>query len=93
MRGLNVRKWNYGNYSSENYGFHSMGFTDAQGNDFYFSYDTLVAFAPRFGRKVVIKNYWGNTTGKHLNWIDGGDKANRVDQETFDKLYNELIEQ
>ena len=34
----------YGDYSSENYGLHCMMFEDSQGNEFYFSYNTLVAF-------------------------------------------------
>ena len=34
----------YGDYSSENYGLHCMMFEDPQGNEFYFSYNTLVAF-------------------------------------------------
>ena len=35
---------NYGNYSSDNYGKHSLVFTDTNNNDFYFSYNTLIAF-------------------------------------------------
>ena len=35
-----VKKWNYGNYSSNNYGSHSLAFSDNFGNDYYFSYDT-----------------------------------------------------
>lgn len=48
----------------------------------WFSYKTPVAF--RFGGPVVVRrNEWGPTTGKHLNAIDGGDKAGRLDGETF----------
>ena len=56
------------------------------GATFYFSYETLVAVNAGEGTKV-IKNYWGPTTGKHLNAIDGGDKeakANRMDTDEFD---------
>ncbi len=55
----------------------------------WFSYHTLVAF--RVGSvKVVHKNVWSNTTGKHLNAIDGGDKESRVDAETFKAKWAEL---
>ena len=46
---LNIKKWNYGNYSSNNYGAHSLAF---QLGDVtvYFSYETPVAFsAPGHG--------------------------------------------
>lgn len=81
----------YGDYSSENYGLHCMMFEDPQGNEFYFSYNTLVAFVHKKNayesERHVRKNEWGTTTGKHLNWIDGGDKKNREDYETFCKNY------
>ena len=81
----------YGDYSSENYGLHCMMFEDPQGNEFYFSYNTLVAFVYKKNayesERHVRKNEWGTTTGKHLNWIDGGDKKSREDYETFYKNY------
>ena len=79
----------YGNYSSGNYGAHALVFTDASGNRFWFSYKTLIAFAGPTGGGVVIQNYWSTTTGKHLNAIDGGNKKNRVDQATFERLFKE----
>lgn len=82
----------YGNYASSNYGAHCQFFTDPKGNTFYFSYETLVAFeTPQHGL-TVIRNYWGTTTGKHLGWIDHGRKSQRVDRETFDRLYAERID-
>ena len=55
----------------------------------WFSYTTLIAF--RVGnRKVVHINEWNNTTGKHLNQIDGGDISTRVDSETFLEKWSEL---
>ena len=50
---------------------------------FYFSYETVVAVAFD-GNCFVIENLWSNTTGKHLNWIDGGDKKNRLTKAMFD---------
>lgn len=76
----------YGPYSG-NYGTHSMMFSDASGNQFWFSYQTMVAFRGPDGRRNVIKNYWGTTTGKHLNAIDGGNKNSRLDREAFAAAY------
>lgn len=76
----------YGNYSSDNYGSHCLTFTSGPLTVWY-SYKTMVAFQFAGKKRVVIKNYWGPTTGKHLNWIDNGDKASRVDQDTFNRLW------
>ena len=77
----------YGNYSSENYGAHALVFTDADGNCYWFSYKTLVAFQKWDDRLVVRQNDWGTTTGKHLNAIDGGDKKTRLPALEFDKAF------
>lgn len=58
----------------------------------YFSYETCVAFwTPKTGL-VVSENIWGNTTGKHLNWLDGGRKERRVPYSEFEKQLKELLE-
>ena len=86
---LNISKWNYGEYSSDNYGAHSLAFETAQGV-FYFSYDTCVAFkSSKTHNFYVRENVWGSTTGKHLNWIDGGNKKNRLTKEDFEKVLKE----
>lgn len=47
----------------------------------YFSYETIVAFrTPKTGM-VASENVWGNTTGKHLNWIS--DKSQRIPRQDF----------
>lgn len=84
-----VEFYNYGKYSSNNYGAHTLCFCDAANNEFYFSYNTLVAFCID-GEFHIIKNYWGTTTGKHLNWINEN-KNIREDEETFYKNYNRLV--
>lgn len=84
----NIKFYNYGNYSSDNYGKHTLCF-ELDNNKFWFSYDTLVAFKIK-GEFHIIKNYWGTTTGKHLNWINS-DKDIREDQDTFEKNYNRLM--
>jgi len=86
---LNIKKWNYGNYSSNNYGAHSLAF---QLGDVtvYFSYETPVAFSAPGHGLVVRKNDWGPTSGKHLNWIDGGDHKNRLPGSEFEPLLKEV---
>ena len=67
----------YGEYRDLKYGAHALMFSLGP-LDVYFSYKTPVAFrAPRTGL-VVRQNDWGPTTGKHLNWIDGGDKSDKA---------------
>ena len=61
------------------------------GISLYFSYDTLVAFRGDIGngyRELVVHtNDWSTTTGKHLNWIDGGEQDTRVKDKEFEKYY------
>lgn len=80
---------NYGNYSSDNYGAHSLK-VSFDTLDLYYSYETVVAFNFK-GNFVVSENCWGSTTGKHLNWIDNGDKKNRVTREQFENELKEVL--
>ena len=82
--------YSYGEYSSGNYGARCMCFEDVFGNKYWYSYETLVAFHIN-GEFHIIKNYWGPTTGKHLNWIDN-DKAAREDADTFHANLKRLSE-
>jgi hypothetical protein len=59
---------------------------------FWYSYKTLVAFCVPGYSCIVCENIWTKTTGKHLNVIDGGNKKNRVDAKTFERLVKNLIE-
>lgn len=84
--------YSYGNYSSNNYGVHCLC-VEIGNKKYYFSYDTLVSFdgynsQGRFFN-CTIKNYWGNTTGKHLNWLEPNKKL-RLDKEEFEKLLEEF---
>ena len=60
----------------------------------YFSYETLVAVDLGEGDgPKVIKNYWGPTTGRHMNEIDTGSpmaKDNRLEADDFQKYVNSL---
>lgn len=86
----NIRYYNYGEYSSDNYGAHTLCFETPQGK-YWFSYDTLVAFE-MCGEFHIIKNYWGPTTGKHLNWINDN-HAIREDEDMFNDNFERLSEQ
>ena len=72
---------NYGNYSSNNYGKHSLQISFDK-LDLYYSYDTIIAFRTIETGLVICKNEWWTTTGKHLNWINP-DKKIRIDREKF----------
>ena len=60
--------------------------------DLYFSYNTIVAFRGGGFSLRVSQNHWSNTTGRHLNEIDGGEKEDRVDHDTFQKQLDEALE-
>ena len=78
-----ITKSSYGNYSSDNYGAHSLRM-DIGKLTLWFSYDTVVAFQDDFENRQVRENDWGPTTGKHLNILDGGNKKTRLDSAVFE---------
>lgn len=90
----------YGEYSSSNYGSHCMmvdipaSAKNKHGITLYFSYNTLIAFRGYVDTEkhglFIIKNYWGSTTGKHLNFICS-DKKRRLDEDVFNNLFNKAI--
>lgn len=58
------------------------------------SYRTVVAFRAN-DELCVSRNYWSNTTGKHLKNIDGGSaaaKKQRLSEDAFIDKWGELIE-
>ncbi len=81
---------NYGNYSSDNYGAHTLKM-DLGEIELYFSYETIVAYCDGKDGLVCSTNRWGVTTGKHLNWIEDN-KKNRKDREVFDEMLKKAIE-
>lgn len=79
----------YGNYSSSNYGVHSL--TVVAGEiQLWFSYKTCIAFFTPETGFVIRENDWGPTTGKHLNWIDD-DKSKRVPSKVFQEKWNQAF--
>ena len=85
----------YGRYSyntSESYKkSRASKWKDDKGIYYYKSYNTIIAFEVD-GMITARQNVWGSTTGKHLNWIDGGDKNSRYDTEGFNKCL-EIVKQ
>lgn len=80
---------NYGQYSSANYGVNTLKLYI--GNvTLWFSYRTLVAFQVCGSEKVIRHNDWGQTTGKHLNWIDP-DHSVRLSGEEFENQWNQQV--
>lgn len=71
--------------------FHSVNFAD--GTTVWFSYETPIAIS-QAGDITVRENVWGPTTGKHLNAVDGGDKAAkaaRVSSEIFQQTLDNSV--
>lgn len=93
---VSLNKFNYGNYSSDNYGANSICI-ELGNKKIYYSYETIVAFmgynskGTYFGL-TVSENCWGPTTGKHLNWIDGGRKDKRLSRDEFLRKLSEFLE-
>jgi hypothetical protein len=84
----------YGNYSSDNYGAHAL-VVDVGPVRVWYSYTTPVAFQVDGRARVVRENDWGPTTGKHLNWIDVGDKdakKARVSSADFETAWRDQVE-
>jgi len=79
----------YGRYSSSNYGVSTM-IIDLGCIKLYFSYRTVIAFRTVDTGLVVMKNYWNCTTGKHINWVDGGSKEARKQRLTADEFEDKL---
>jgi hypothetical protein len=81
----------YGNYSSSNYGVNTLR-VELGTITLYYSYKTIVAYSDIQDGLIVHENIWGVTTGKHLNWLDNGDKANRKDSNVFDEMLQKALE-
>lgn len=81
----------YGRYSSDNYGAHTLR-VHIGDVTLWFSYKTLVAFSSPDTGRVVSENCWGPTTGKHLTWIDGGNKKDRLGRDEFEQKWKEVAE-
>lgn len=81
---------NYGQYSNDNYGAHTLKVGLGTISLFY-SYDTIVAYSDSDDGLTVCENIWSTTTGKHLNWIDGGRKDRRKDSATFDAMLSAAL--
>ena len=59
-----------------------------------FSYETIIAFQYGWGADnwVVRENDWSNTTGKHLNWVDGGENHKaRLPADEFKRALDNVL--
>lgn len=65
---------------------------DFGGIKIWFSYETPIAFWTAETGEIVRQNDWGPTTGKHLSWVDNGNKHARVDGATFERRLNMIID-
>jgi hypothetical protein len=57
----------------------------------WFSYKTVIAFSDGYGI-TVSENAWSSTTGKHLNWIDGGNKKGRLPRAKFEEELKKVLD-
>jgi hypothetical protein len=57
----------------------------------YYSYEQLVAFNTLEEGMFIVENYWGTSTGKHLNSLDP-DKKKRLPGDKFMEEYKRLVE-
>ena len=80
---------NYGKYSNDNYGAHTLK-VDLGDIEFYYSYETIVAYGDNQDHLVCSTNVWGVTTGKHLNWIMENKKS-RTENEKFNLMLKAAI--
>ena len=80
----------YGEYKTSNYGVNCQ-YVEMGPVTLYYSYKTIVAFSYK-GVRTVCENCWGNTTGKHLNWLDGRDHTNRVPRSEFTEKLEEVLQ-
>lgn len=85
----------YGDYTSDAYGVHTLKVTVQKGNGgvvFYYSYETIVAIEWGGFNSAVSENVWGPTTGRHINWLDNGNKNARLPREEFEEKVKEVCE-
>lgn len=81
----------YGQYESDNYGVNTLC-VDLNNIKLYYSYKTIVAYYDIADGLTVCENAWSVTTGKHLNWIDNGNKKSRLPFDEFKAKLNAALE-
>lgn len=60
----------------------------------HFSYKTVIGYQTAETGLVVRENEWGPTTGKHLNYLDGGSKdakSRRLNGKHFERELADII--
>ena len=79
-----IKIWNYAKRGEKARAIQIGGLT------LYFSYSTIIAFRDEQD-DAIIKNYWGATTGGHLNSINE-DKSKRIDDIEFNKRLKKCLQ-
>ena len=80
----------YGKFSSGNYGMNCT-WVEFGLITLYYSYKTIVGFSEYPSTKTIsCENIWGNTTGKHLNWIEP-DKQQRLPCTEFKRELEKVL--
>jgi len=88
---MNISFRTYGKYSSDNYGVNALRL-DIGDISLWFSYKTVIAFRDGFNGEIVVsENKWSVVTGKHLNFIDGGNKKSRLNRIEFESKLSEML--
>lgn len=80
---------NYGQYSGDNYGAHTL-MIEMDSFRIYYSYETIVAYSDIQDGLVCSKNIWTNTTAKHLSWIQPV-KSDRIPNDEFQEMLEEML--
>lgn len=58
--------------------------------NFWYSYETCVAFVDERGHLFICENVWSKTTGKHLNMIDDNRKK-RIPYHEFQQRLADVV--
>ena len=92
---MNLPKFgSYGEYKDTEGNIRALVFSIGP-MDIFYSYTTPVAFQSACHELTVRENDWGPTTGKHLNWIDGGCRAakiQRIPGDEFEQRLGQIME-
>ena len=77
-------------YCSNTTAVNAQCFSLGYGLSVYFSYKTPIAYS--YNAKTIVRvNDWSNTTSRHLNSIDNGDKQSRISGAQFEQQLADIM--
>ena len=85
-----MKNFSFGSYMNNGNKINSLMF-EFGSLKIWFSYKTIVAIQDGSDERIVRENDWSNTTGRHLNAIDFGDKKSRVSGEVFEEAVENIL--